>query len=81
MDAFNQRRIEIASSWASNRISVLDTNQRYEDSYALTQEFREWIICLNHHPDQLENSLLKFPNSFIDSSKKEKIDTDELLEL
>ena len=25
-----------------HRIAVLDQVQRYEDSYALTQEFREW---------------------------------------
>ncbi len=82
MDASTQRRIEIASSWASNRITVLDTNERFEDSYAITQEFREWIICLNQHPEQLENSLLKFPRSFVDAySHKEKVDKDELLEL
>tara|TARA_Y100001968_G_C19415878_1_gene748975 strand:- start:1274 stop:1519 length:246 start_codon:yes stop_codon:yes gene_type:complete len=81
MDASTQRRIEIASAWAANRISALDNKERYEDSYAITQEFREWIICLNHHPEQLQDSLLKFPHSIIDSSKKETIDTDELLEL
>ena len=26
------------------RITALDQAQRYEDSYALTQEFREWLI-------------------------------------
>ena len=26
------------------RITVLDQEQRYEDSYALTQEFREWLL-------------------------------------
>ena len=26
------------------RIAVLDQVQRYEDSYALTQEFREWLL-------------------------------------
>ena len=26
------------------RISVLDQEQRYEESYALTQEFREWLL-------------------------------------
>ena len=26
------------------RIAILDQLQRYEDSYALTQEFREWIL-------------------------------------
>lgn len=31
-------------SYVLNRISELDQVQRYEDSYALTQEFREWLL-------------------------------------
>ena len=27
-----------------HRIAILDQVQRYEDSYALTQEFREWLL-------------------------------------
>ena len=27
-----------------HRIAALDQAQRYEDSYALTQEFREWLL-------------------------------------
>ena len=27
-----------------NRIAELDQVQRYEDSYAMTQEFREWLL-------------------------------------
>ena len=27
-----------------HRIVLLDQVQRYEDSYALTQEFREWLL-------------------------------------
>ena len=26
------------------RIASLDQSQRYEDSYAITQEFREWLL-------------------------------------
>ena len=26
------------------RIAALDQDQRYEESYALTQEFREWLL-------------------------------------
>ena len=26
------------------RITALDQDQRYEDSYALTQELREWLL-------------------------------------
>ena len=32
------------------RIAVLDQMQRYEDSYALTQEFREWLLDLRIQP-------------------------------
>ena len=81
MDSSLERRIAIASSWASNRISMLDAFEKFEDSYALTQEFREWIICSSQHPEQLENSCLKLPNSYIQSLLKERIDSDELLEL
>ena len=27
-----------------NRIAEFDQVQRYEDSYAMTQEFREWLL-------------------------------------
>ena len=41
-----ERRVSVATGWASTRIAVLDSEDRYEDSYAVTQEFREWITCL-----------------------------------
>ena len=75
-----ERRINIATSWASSRISLLDSIERYEDSYAITQEFREWIICLESKSSHLEDSLLKVPNSFV-SLENTKRETDELLEL
>jgi len=31
-------------SAVTHRIADLDQEQRYEDSYALTQEFREWLL-------------------------------------
>ncbi len=31
-------------SFVLSRIAELDQVQRYEDSYALTQEFREWLL-------------------------------------
>ncbi len=74
-----ERRINISSCWASSRISLLDSIERYEDSYAITQEFREWIICLESKSAHLEDSLLKVPNSFI-SLKNATSETDELLE-
>ena len=75
-----ERRINIATCWASSRISLLDSVERYEDSYAITQEFREWIICLESTSSHLEESLLKVPNSFV-SLKNAPSESDELLEL
>ncbi len=75
-----ERRINIATCWASSRISLLDSVERYEDSYAITQEFKEWIICLGTKSPKLEGSLLKVPNSFT-SLKNAPSESDELLEL
>ncbi len=41
---FNLRMIV---AWSANRVNDLDYAKRYEDSYALTQEFCEWTTCLN----------------------------------
>ncbi len=80
MDKSLERRVSIASCWASSRIALLDSIERYEDSYAITQEFREWIICLESKSPQIESSLLKAPNSFFELKNKSK-ENDELLEL
>tara|TARA_B000000441_G_C21510476_1_gene214679 strand:- start:189 stop:518 length:330 start_codon:yes stop_codon:yes gene_type:complete len=58
MDAALERRVSVATCWASTRIAVLDSAERYEDSYALTQEFQEWITCLGEHPEMLEDSVM-----------------------
>tara|TARA_Y100001968_G_scaffold323321_1_gene360804 strand:- start:849 stop:1079 length:231 start_codon:yes stop_codon:yes gene_type:complete len=76
MDASLERRISIATSWVSSRVSVLDSFESYEDSYALTQEFREWITSSNQHPKVLEDSCLKVPNSYIASRLEEAVDSD-----
>tara|TARA_Y100001968_G_scaffold75633_1_gene67090 strand:+ start:4636 stop:4881 length:246 start_codon:yes stop_codon:yes gene_type:complete len=81
MNASLEKRINIATSWVSNRISVLDNFERYEDSYALTEEFREWITCSSQHQELLEDSILKFPNSYLTSRLKEAMDSDEVIEL
>ena len=49
MDAAMERRIVVATGWASTRIAVLDKEERYEDSYAITQEFCEWITCIGEN--------------------------------
>tara|TARA_Y100001968_G_scaffold307687_1_gene325724 strand:+ start:1076 stop:1321 length:246 start_codon:yes stop_codon:yes gene_type:complete len=81
MDASINRRINVATIWASSRVSFLDNFERYEDSYALTQEFKEWTLCINNHPEKLEDSILKFPSSLKTSKREETVDSDELLEL
>ena len=62
MTNFLRRRIDIATCWASNRISVMDTLERYEDSYAIAEEFREWILHLGDNNEKFKNSVLNFPN-------------------
>ena len=58
MDAAMERRVSVATCWATTRIAVLDSAERYEDSYAITQEFREWITCIGEHPELLEEAVL-----------------------
>ena len=38
------------------RITALDQEQRYEDSYALTQEFREWLLDSTIQPSSRQAS-------------------------
>ena len=63
MNAALERRVSVATCWATTRIAVLDGAERYEDSYALTQEFREWILCIGEHPEMLEESVLSLKQS------------------
>ena len=39
----NAIRAQVVSE-VMQRITALDQRQRYEDTYALTQEFREWLL-------------------------------------
>ena len=61
MDNFIRKRIDIATCWATNRISVMDTLERYEDSYAIAEEFREWILHIGEKNENLRDSVLNFP--------------------
>ncbi len=76
MSACFNKRISIASCWAASRIALLDSVERYEDSYAINQEFCEWITCINTYPEGIKASTLKVPDF-----QKEIFDADELLEL
>lgn len=57
-----QRRLTVAINWSAARIASLDTRERYEDSYALTEEFREWILGVDHDPEAMVEQVLMVPN-------------------
>jgi hypothetical protein len=61
MDAAVNRRLTVAVSWALARRASLDAQEQFEESYALTEEFREWLLCLDDHPDLLAPSVLMVP--------------------
>ena len=66
MTNFLRRRIDVATCWATNRISVMDTLEKYEDSYAIAEEFREWILAIGENDEKLQHSVLNFPNEIND---------------
>ena len=66
MTNFLRRRIDVATCWATNRISVMDTLEKYEDSYAIAEEFREWILHIGENDENLKDSVLNFPNNIKD---------------
>jgi hypothetical protein len=53
-----QRRI---IKWATQRVTYLDSLQRYEDSYAVSQEFCEWTTSFNVYPEGHKAATLKVP--------------------
>ena len=62
MNNFLRKRIDVATCWATNRISVMDTLEKYEESYAIAEEFREWILHIGENNENLKDSVLNFPN-------------------
>jgi hypothetical protein len=75
---FLHRRLEVAVCWALARRAALDSREMYEESFALSEEFREWLLCLEDHPDILQANLLMVPRS-LDPGKRPE--TDGLLEI
>ena len=61
MDAAMERRVSVATGWASTRIASLDKKELYEESYAITQEFREWITCMGENNEMLQASVMAVP--------------------
>ena len=75
MENFQRRRIDIASCWASNRITVLDSLEKYEESYAIAEEFREWIVNMGQESSNFNNCVLNFPknlNKLLEKKIREK---------
>ena len=48
-------------AWAAQRVTHLDRLRRYEDSYAVSQEFFEWTRSVNVYPEGLTAATLKVP--------------------
>ena len=75
MENFYRRRIDIATCWASNRITVMDSLEKYEDSYAIAEEFREWIVNMGQESSNFSDCVLNFPknlNKLLDKKIKEE---------
>ena len=54
----------------------MDTLEKYEDSYAIAEEFREWILHIGEDNENLQNSVLNFPNKLkelLDQKVNEKL--------
>ena len=77
MDASVHRRVTVAVCWALARRAALDSQELYEDSYALTEEFREWLVTLETHPELIKETALMVPTNFL----SRRPETDGLLEI
>ena len=75
MENLPRRRIDIATCWASNRITVMDNLEKYEESFAIAEEFREWIVNMGQNSQDLKNYVMSFPknlDNLLDKKIKEK---------
>ena len=73
-----QRRLTVAVCWALARRGALDSRELYEESFSLTEEFREWLLCLEERPDLLGETILMVPRQL---EVDHKPGTDGLLEI
>jgi hypothetical protein len=78
MDASAHRRLTVAVCWALARRAALDSQEHYEDSFSLNEEFREWLLCLEDNPEILEANVMMVPRDFNAFRRPE---TDGLLEI
>ena len=61
MKNFYQRRIDVATCWANSRIEVMDSLEEYENSYAILEEFKEWITNIGESKENLSKHTLNLP--------------------
>ncbi|APD48767.1 hypothetical protein FB106_11632 [Synechococcus sp. Ace-Pa] len=59
-----QRHLSPLVHWAISRMAQLDAEQRYEESFALSEEFRDWIVCLDDHAERLDVLITPFRTPF-----------------
>lgn len=78
IDPSVHRRLTVAVSWAMARAATLDCLEQFEESYALNEEFREWLLCLDEHPELLDAAVLMVPRDLHQGIKPE---SDGLLEI
>jgi hypothetical protein len=78
LDATAHRRVTVAVCWALARRATLDSQELYEESYSLNEEFREWLLCLEDHPDLLQANVQMAPRNLRLGRSPE---TDGLLEI
>jgi hypothetical protein len=78
MNAAVNRRLTVAVSWALARRATLDCHEHFEESYAITEEFREWLVCLEEHPELLAANVLMVPKDLAEAIQPEM---DGLLEI
>ena len=81
MNGSIQRRLTVAINWSAARIASLDDRERYEDSYALTEEFREWILCVDQHPELMAYQVLMVPDFSKLNQSSGSSESDGLLEI
>jgi len=48
-------------AWAAQRVTYLYKLHRYEDSYAVSQEFCEWTTSVNVYPKRIKPATLQVP--------------------
>jgi len=78
MEASVHRRLTVAVCWALSRRATLDSKDLFEESFALNEEFREWLLCLEDHPQELKANVLMVTQNLESLRRPE---TDGLLEI